>query len=264
MNDEGRIIDLSVEVPGTPEEVWEAIATGPGISSWFVPHTVEQREGGRVTMDFGPDFGEESAEVTAWEPPHRFETRGGGDRALAFEWLVEARDGGTCVVRLVNSGFGPGEDWDADYEGMSSGWRLFLENLRLHRVHFAGRHARALTPTRMAQGPLDAAFARLCAELGIRADLAPGDRFATSGAGVPELAGTVASVHGSDASRSCFLLLDAPVPGHGFVAAEGMGEAVAVSVYLYLYGEGVQDREDEVSPFLARRFPAPEAVAAGG
>ena len=32
-----RSVQAEVEVPGTPEEVWEAIATGPGITSWFVP-----------------------------------------------------------------------------------------------------------------------------------------------------------------------------------------------------------------------------------
>jgi hypothetical protein len=32
-----RWVQVEVEVPGTPEEVWQAIATGPGISSWFVP-----------------------------------------------------------------------------------------------------------------------------------------------------------------------------------------------------------------------------------
>ena len=48
-----RVIDLSVEVAGTPEEVWEAIATGRGISSWFVPSTVEEREGGATTSRFG-------------------------------------------------------------------------------------------------------------------------------------------------------------------------------------------------------------------
>ena len=34
-----RSVQAEVEVPGTPEEVWQAIATGPGISSWFVPTT---------------------------------------------------------------------------------------------------------------------------------------------------------------------------------------------------------------------------------
>ena len=29
-------IEVETEVLGTPEEVWQAIATGPGISAWFV------------------------------------------------------------------------------------------------------------------------------------------------------------------------------------------------------------------------------------
>ena len=46
MSESERSIELEVEVQGTPEEVWRAIATGPGISSWYVPHVVEEREGG--------------------------------------------------------------------------------------------------------------------------------------------------------------------------------------------------------------------------
>ena len=38
-----RSIQVEVEVPGTPEEVWQAIATGPGISSWFVPTEFEEQ-----------------------------------------------------------------------------------------------------------------------------------------------------------------------------------------------------------------------------
>ena len=40
-----RSVEAEAEVPGSPEEVWRAIATGKGISSWFVPTTVEEREG---------------------------------------------------------------------------------------------------------------------------------------------------------------------------------------------------------------------------
>ena len=43
-----RWVQAEVEVPGTPEEVWQAIATGPGISSWFVPTELERREGGAI------------------------------------------------------------------------------------------------------------------------------------------------------------------------------------------------------------------------
>jgi uncharacterized protein YndB with AHSA1/START domain len=255
---EQRVIDLSVEVPGTPEQVWEAIATGPGITSWFVPHDVEEHEGGTVRMDFGPGFGEAFARVAAWEPPHRVVFTGEGERALAYEWLVEARDGGTCLVRLVNSGFGPGEDWDAEYDGLSSGWRIFLQNLRLHLTHFRGQPARAIIPTRVVGGPYDAAFAKLCAELGVSADLRAGQRFATSGPGVPTLTGTVDSVQDFAAAKTCFLLLEQPAPGTAFLTAEGAGEMVTMSLYLYLYGPAAAALPDQWTPFLAERFPQPE------
>ena len=66
-----RSIELEVEVPGTPDEVWRTIATGPGISSWFVPAEVAEREGGDITLSFGPGF-DETGRVTAYDPPRRF------------------------------------------------------------------------------------------------------------------------------------------------------------------------------------------------
>ena len=51
-----RSVQVEVEVPGTPEEVWQAIATGPGISAWFVPTEVVERDGKPVAVksNFGP------------------------------------------------------------------------------------------------------------------------------------------------------------------------------------------------------------------
>ncbi len=66
-----RWVQVEVEVPGTPEEVWQAIATGPGVSSWFVPTEVEEREGGAVVSHFGPGM-DSIATATAWDPPRRF------------------------------------------------------------------------------------------------------------------------------------------------------------------------------------------------
>lgn len=246
-----RTIDLSIEVPGTPEEVWATIATGPGISSWFVPHAVEERDGGAVEIDFGPDFGTFPGTVTAWEPPHRFVYESGGDRSLAYEWLVEGRSGDTCVVRLVNSGFGPGEDWDADYDGMSMGWPLFLENLRIQLTHFRGRRARALVPTVMTAGPNPAAWARLCGAFGVPTDLVVGDQLRTTAPGAPVLAGRVESVLARPDVTEYHLLLAEPAPGHAFLTAEGRGEGddqVACSTYLYLYADAGGD--DPFTPWL--------------
>jgi uncharacterized protein YndB with AHSA1/START domain len=46
-----RSVQAETEVTGTPEQVWQAIATGPGISSWFVPTKLEERVGGVTTSD---------------------------------------------------------------------------------------------------------------------------------------------------------------------------------------------------------------------
>ena len=138
--------EAEIEVAGTPEEVWAAIATGPGISSWYVPHEVEERAGGAMHASFGPGM-DVAGRVAAWDPPTRVVFDGGeGVGGLAFEWMVEARDGGTCVVRLVNSGFGSGDDWDDQYDAMTEGWRLFMFNLRLHLEHFGGRAGNSAAP----------------------------------------------------------------------------------------------------------------------
>ena len=52
-----RNVQVEVEVPGAAEEVWRAISTAAGISSWFVPTTTEYDAEGkpvRMTSDFGP------------------------------------------------------------------------------------------------------------------------------------------------------------------------------------------------------------------
>ena len=71
MTDETREIVKEVALAATPEEVWEAVATGPGITCWFVPSEVEPRVGGTITQDFGMP-GKVEGVVTAWEPGRRF------------------------------------------------------------------------------------------------------------------------------------------------------------------------------------------------
>ena len=230
-----RVIDVSVEVVGTPEQVWAAIATGPGISSWFVPTTVEEQADGAITNRFGE--GPEMlvpGRVAAWEPPARVVFDGGeGVPGLAFEWLVEARDQGTCVVRLVNSGFVEGTPWDDQYDGMSEGWGLFLANLRLHLAHFAGRSANSMLPMALWPMPVEKAWATLTDELGLPAAPAVGDQITVHGTDAPAFVGRVAE-HGPG---RLILLLDAPAPGTAILACEGAGEQCGVSIWQYLYGD---------------------------
>jgi len=128
-----RSIEVEVEVPGTAETVWQAVATGPGISAWFVPTELEGREGGAIVSHFGPGM-DSRATVTAWEPPHRFTAESGdlGPNAppLATEWTVETHSGGSCIVRVVHSLFASTGDWDDQLASIESGWPTFFRNLR--------------------------------------------------------------------------------------------------------------------------------------
>ena len=259
MSDDRRFIELEVEVRGTPEEVWRAIATGPGISSWYVPHTVDEREGGVATASFGsaPEM-QIKGRVAAWEPPHRVLFDDGSGEGLAFEWLVEARDGGTCVVRLVNTGFGSGEDWDAQYDAMTEGWLLFLCNLRLHLEHFPGQTATAVLPTATWAGPRDTTWARLTDALGIPATPAVGERIEVNAPDAPTLAGTVADA----APWRVALLLDQPSPGTAILAVEGHGEQVQVSVWSYLYGNDGAAAAERDEP-LWQRWLTERALTTG-
>ncbi len=67
-----RWVEVEIEVPGTLEQVWEAIASGPGVSAWFVP--TEVRADGTVVCHFGPGM-DQIGKPTLWEPPRRFAAR---------------------------------------------------------------------------------------------------------------------------------------------------------------------------------------------
>src|SRR2546422_6869503 len=181
-----RSVQVEVEVPGTPEEVWQAIATGPGVSSWFVPTEGEERVGGTVTAHFGPGM-DSSATITAWDPPRRFAAESGdlGPNAptLATEWVVEARSGGTCVVRVVHSLFASTDDWDDQLERVESGWPAFFRILRLYLTQFSGKPCSRFQVMGFAAGPESKAWEALVGPLGL-AGASLGQRRNTP-AGVP-------------------------------------------------------------------------------
>lgn len=245
--EQGRTIELEAEVHATPEQVWQAIATGPGITSWFVP---TQIDGDTIRFDFGPGLGTDEGTITASEAPHRFRyesvQRG---RVLAYEVLVEAKDGGSCVVRLVNSGFGTGEDWDDQYFGMTEGWTLFLVHLRLAVEHFAGEPAASIVATGQVPDPegegVGLGWRALCRALSIPDGVTAG-QVVTIGSAEdgPHVVGRV--VHVGD--EMLIVLLDGePGRGYAYVGAEAFNSGVMVSAYLYLFGPDADAARDALS-----------------
>jgi len=231
-----RSVQAEVEVPGSPEEVWNAIASGPGITSWFVPATVEERAGGKIAMSFGPGM-DSQATIDEWQPPHRLvadnrDEAGPNNPAVATEWTVEARSGGTCVVRVVHSWFASTDDWDDQFEGHSHGWVAFFRSLRLYLTHFSGQHAQCLQLMASSKKPSAEAFANLTAALGF-GDPALNERVSTRNA--PALSGTVEHV-GPREHPELSLRLDQPAPGIGHFFAMPMGGQTFLIVRFYLFG----------------------------
>ncbi|HEY7061047.1 MAG TPA: SRPBCC domain-containing protein [Chloroflexota bacterium] len=251
-----RWVEAEVEVPGTPEEVWQSIATGPGISCWFVPTAVEGHEGGAVRANFGPGMDSLST-VTAWEPPRRFvaESADLGPEAppLATEWSVEARDGGVCVVRVVHSLFASTDDWDGQLEGFEYGWPAFFRILRLYLTHFRGQGGAAFQLMGVAREPTIAAWDALVGALGL-AGAAEGQRV-RSAADAPPLAGRVEHA-GPSEYPGLHLRLDAPTGGIAHLFALPMGGQVFLPIRLYLYG-------DQAPAVVARDEPVWQAWIAG-
>ena len=169
--------ELELEVPGTPEQVWHAIATAEGISSWMTPTDLDARLGGALTFHMGPDA-ESHGRVTAFEPARRIvyeeywdalAGQAGADvTPLLTEFLIEARAGGTCVVRVVTSAFGTGADWENEFwEEMDSGWAPMLDNLRLYLTHFPDQRATSLFAGASFPAVPEVAIAAVRRELGV-------------------------------------------------------------------------------------------------
>jgi uncharacterized protein YndB with AHSA1/START domain len=233
-----RRIEFELEVPGTPEQVWDAIGTGPGISSWFVPAEIE---GDRMLQHHGPGF-ETEATVTAADRPRRFAYESAyqpgpdaDEATIATEFLIAAKSGGTCVLRLVQSGFGSGPAWDKAVESFSSGWPGALDDLRLYLTHFPGRHAAGFATARLVDIPRQEAWAEMLQALGLPGEPAAGDRLESSQG--PRLAGTVTRLEETYMS----LLIEEPAFGFGFLGSGGPTDAVNLFVRLRLFGDDAQE-----------------------
>jgi uncharacterized protein YndB with AHSA1/START domain len=185
-------VDLELAMDATPDQVWDAIATGPGIDSWFMGRNdVTPGVGGTVRTVF--DQYRPQHTITGWQPGRRL-AYGSDDpdgRRIGYEFLIEGRSGASTVVRMVTSGFLPGDDWADEYEAMARGLAMFLHTLREYVGHFAGRTATPITT--FAPPPADwrRDWATLHAALGLDVPAKEGDRVTIRPDDLPPVAGVV-------------------------------------------------------------------------
>jgi hypothetical protein len=118
-------IRREVELPATPEQVWEAVATGPGTASWLFPE------------EPGPN------DLVETDRPYRYAVRTEGEGGFfnALEFVIEAREGGTAVLRYVHSGVFDEEGWDNQYDAVAGHTDFYLHTLGQYLEHFSPKTA---------------------------------------------------------------------------------------------------------------------------
>jgi uncharacterized protein YndB with AHSA1/START domain len=248
-----RSVTVEFDVHGTPEEVWQAIATGPGMSAWFVPAEFEEQNGkpAILKLKFGPEM-QPSAAITAWDPPRMYAGQNegwGGSPPIATEWHVEAIAGGMCRIRMVHSLFASTDEWDNQIEGANEGWAGFLAILRIYLKHFRGQRAALMQITAPVATTDAESWSALTSALGMQGARV-GQRWDMP-TGASPIGGVVE--HFTENPYDALLRLDTPGPGIAAIGAVTYpGGQSVVAMNLYLYG-------DEAEHAVARETPVWQA-----
>src|SRR5262245_53162813 len=246
-----RSVEAEVEVPGTPEEVWAAIATGQGMSSWFVPSSSDESVGGKTMNNFGSAM-ESVGTIKSWDPPRSF-VAGTQEEpgTVATEWTVEARAGGTCIVRVVHRWFASTDDCDHQFEGHTYGWLAFFRVLKLYLTHFRRQPCFAFQFSAVSKAPLPKAWRAATDSFTISGEK-PQTLITPSSTGVVE-------TRRDDAYPELLLRLNGPPPGIAHLFAMSMGAQTMLSVRVYLYGnqaaEAGEAAKKRWNGWLSKTFP---------
>lgn len=256
-----RSVEMEFEVPGTPEQIWRAIATGPGISSWLFPTEVEEREGGAVAFHIGPGM-ESAGTVTVWEPPRRFAYEepdwNPGAPPLGTEFIIETRAGGQGVVRLVHSLFTSSEEWDDQFDSFESGWPGFFRVLALVLAHFPDQSCSPFRVMGATSQTETEAWNTLVTALDLKG-ARPGEHRRAPGSN-PPLSGVVERLDEGEKGNEILMRLDEPAPGVCLAGTFSWDGKVQVALSFFLFGEAAPAAAASAEPawtaWLKETFPA--------
>jgi uncharacterized protein YndB with AHSA1/START domain len=208
-----------VVLPGTPEQVWEAVSTAAGNSAWLFPYEIEPA---------GPD-------TTAWDPPHHLAVRQErGDWFNAVEFVIEARDGGKSLVRYAHSGIFV-DDWDNQYDAAQAHTDFYLHTLSQYLQYFDGRVATYIgeVPGGIQGPPTSVApdgFRRLQQALGLGTQAAEGDSVQLAPQGLEPIEGVI------DYMRPNFIGVRSANALYRFFGRNAFGAPVGMSIHSFADG----------------------------
>ncbi len=137
-----RSIRAEMRTSADPRRVWDAWADPKRIAEWFTDAAEGSATMGSTFTWIFEKFGYRIPyTVVAAIPGERWTLQWEGmpGRPPGVIDVVITREGGDTVVRLVNSGFLEGAEWDDEYQGVDSGWRMALAMLKTYVEEHYGR-----------------------------------------------------------------------------------------------------------------------------
>jgi uncharacterized protein YndB with AHSA1/START domain len=131
-----KALQFDVTVPASVDEVWTAFTTTAGLSTWLWRDTrVELREGGDWLALFGPSTG--GGTILSFVPrarlvlsamaPEQFPTVRATRTHAVFEFTAAGPK--ATHVRLLQTGWQTGQEWDAAYAYLATGNAQLLGQL---------------------------------------------------------------------------------------------------------------------------------------
>jgi uncharacterized protein YndB with AHSA1/START domain len=124
---ETRQHETVIELPASPERVWEAITTAGGMQTWFAPEArSDAREGGEYFVSWGEGM-DGGGTIEVFTPGQHL--RLASARGPAIDIYLTPEASGT-TLRLVHSGFLSSSDWDSEFNGTKHGWPIMLRILQ--------------------------------------------------------------------------------------------------------------------------------------
>ena len=183
-----------------------------------------------------------------------------GSPAVATEWIVEARAGGKCVVRVVHSLFASTDDWDNQLDGLEQGWPTYFRILRRSLETFKGMECSLMQFVSFSGDSESKTWEKLGGELGLL-KVSQGQKWGAPG-GFPRMTGVVDSLGQGMHSNTVLLRLDTPAPGSAYIGAISCGGMVQVYMAVYLYGSEAKAAVERDEPiwqtWISEQFPMPQ------
>lgn len=132
-----KALIIETTIPAPRAAVWEAFSTSDGLSTWLTPGAVvELRKGGEWTAHF-PGGKTGGGTIVSFIPaqemtlaamaPEQFPTVRAERTTARFQFIAS---GESTVVRLTQTGWKTGEEWDKAYDYLAQGNAQLLDTLR--------------------------------------------------------------------------------------------------------------------------------------